>query len=281
MNVIYHHTDINGLIGIISTKKLWATDIHFLNDFKEFQHGLVSLDEICIHYLSQEYKDYDANFVNIYKKLLVHIQESIPINLNRRNHYLTSFTKSNDNLRQWMAYGSPNMSYAIGFKEDLLRVPKLGVDKMASENFAYKLIEVDYNLNSLKKLLEISNILKMTQSENKEAKDISKIAIDLINNLLFSICSQKNISFQDENEMRMVLQDRKMDKLNNDVKFRAQGGVITPYIEVPIKDYYIQEIIIGPNLFPELSKKGLELLLRKYDIECEIKYTKCSLRQFR
>ena len=33
---LYHYTSMNGLIGIINSKKLRASDILFLNDEKEF-----------------------------------------------------------------------------------------------------------------------------------------------------------------------------------------------------------------------------------------------------
>jgi hypothetical protein len=41
---IYHYTDAAGLLAIIQTKTIWATDLAFLNDSREFVHtvGLVS-----------------------------------------------------------------------------------------------------------------------------------------------------------------------------------------------------------------------------------------------
>lgn len=38
--VLFHFTTPKGLIGIAKSKTIWATDIRFLNDKKEFQHSL-------------------------------------------------------------------------------------------------------------------------------------------------------------------------------------------------------------------------------------------------
>ena len=38
--ILFHYTTPTGLLGISSSKKIWATDIRFLNDKKEFQHSL-------------------------------------------------------------------------------------------------------------------------------------------------------------------------------------------------------------------------------------------------
>ena len=38
-SAIYHFTDPNGLIGILSSDELWATDIWFLNDSSELFHA--------------------------------------------------------------------------------------------------------------------------------------------------------------------------------------------------------------------------------------------------
>ena len=39
MPLIYHYTNSEGLLGIIGTQSIWATDINFLNDFEEFSIG--------------------------------------------------------------------------------------------------------------------------------------------------------------------------------------------------------------------------------------------------
>jgi hypothetical protein len=33
--LVYHYTDVNGLIGIVEEKCLWASDVWFMNDARE------------------------------------------------------------------------------------------------------------------------------------------------------------------------------------------------------------------------------------------------------
>ena len=37
--LIYHYTDLNGLLGILESKELWATDVRYLNDASEATFG--------------------------------------------------------------------------------------------------------------------------------------------------------------------------------------------------------------------------------------------------
>jgi len=39
-SILFHYTTPIGLLGISQSKKIWATDLRFLNDKKEFQHSL-------------------------------------------------------------------------------------------------------------------------------------------------------------------------------------------------------------------------------------------------
>jgi hypothetical protein len=45
--LVYHYTDAAGLLGIISSGTLWATDIEFLNDAQELTYARATvLDEL-------------------------------------------------------------------------------------------------------------------------------------------------------------------------------------------------------------------------------------------
>ncbi|MDP3013182.1 MAG: hypothetical protein Q8M92_02985, partial [Candidatus Subteraquimicrobiales bacterium] len=38
--IVYHYTDINGLLGIIDSGCIWATHVSRLNDSSEYHHGI-------------------------------------------------------------------------------------------------------------------------------------------------------------------------------------------------------------------------------------------------
>ena len=43
IKALYHYTNLEGAKGIISNKTFWASHIKFMNDSKEYSHGL----EVC------------------------------------------------------------------------------------------------------------------------------------------------------------------------------------------------------------------------------------------
>jgi len=36
---LWHYTSFNALVGIVTSKKIWATEYRFLNDREEFLHA--------------------------------------------------------------------------------------------------------------------------------------------------------------------------------------------------------------------------------------------------
>ena len=37
--LLYHYTTLTGLLGIVGSKKLWASDIRYMNDSAELKHS--------------------------------------------------------------------------------------------------------------------------------------------------------------------------------------------------------------------------------------------------
>lgn len=53
---LYHYTTAKGLIGIVEQKKIWATEIFYLNDWEEFHAGL----KLAIKHLQKLHEKADA-----------------------------------------------------------------------------------------------------------------------------------------------------------------------------------------------------------------------------
>jgi hypothetical protein len=47
---LYHYTTADGLQGIVRHKAIWASDYRFMNDAKEFHHGLEIFQEVLKSY---------------------------------------------------------------------------------------------------------------------------------------------------------------------------------------------------------------------------------------
>jgi hypothetical protein len=44
---LYHYTSIEGLMGILTNRSLWATEIYFLNDTQELRYSDGVLKKVC------------------------------------------------------------------------------------------------------------------------------------------------------------------------------------------------------------------------------------------
>lgn len=269
--LIYHHTTTEGLIGIVSTGNIWATDIEFLNDHAEFKAGLEELKRTC----AQCSDDAPPELQPAYQV----IEELIKENLIRRRLYISSFTKSRDDLRQWMSYGRPNASYCIAFDREALAHGCGSASNGHSEQ-VYRLIDVDYSQAALKEHLRPDMLRSRIMKMSKDPSSDGAIFMPLFNDLMFGTCSIKNSAFKDEKETRLIFSTRQVDQTSEATMFRSAGGMVIPYIPVNIPTAAIKEIIIGPTVDQVLAERGVELLLSRHRITATITHTKNSLRQF-
>ena len=117
--IVYHYTTQEGLLGIIENEKLFATNIKFLNDTKEFDFGInqlaLTLKELR---LENNRSRYDALIEKITYEMLCHI------NTTQHNSFITSFSEQKDLLSQWRAYAPTSTGYCIGFRFNELFYPR-------------------------------------------------------------------------------------------------------------------------------------------------------------
>lgn len=94
--VLYHYTNLEGANGIITGRKLWATNAGYMNDSSELLKGV------------QVFRDV-AREIGLPHQFLTGLFNQL-----RRESYLTCFSEHGDLLSQWRAY-CPNGGVALGF----------------------------------------------------------------------------------------------------------------------------------------------------------------------
>jgi len=106
-DVLYHYTDSDGLKGILTSGKIWATDIHYLNDKSEIQLAFRFIrNEIETQKKGTDKKRTDEELDLMLEALSV-VEEV--------NMSVTSFTENGDQLSQWRGYSEIGSGYSIGF----------------------------------------------------------------------------------------------------------------------------------------------------------------------
>src|SRR5215211_7755183 len=118
--VVYHYTNAAGLLGIISTGQLWATDIEFLNDAEELTYARAAVladlraraDEIAPPETGSE----DGLRADVLRSIAEELEYPPQGEPSSTYHiYATCFCEDGDLLSQWRAYGGDG-GYAIGFR---------------------------------------------------------------------------------------------------------------------------------------------------------------------
>ncbi len=109
-NLLYHYSSAEGLLGIIQSRQLWATNALYLNDTSEISDALEvfrsELESVPLNlgemagFLSQGIPEYS---------------EQAPL-----DHFVVSFCEGGDLFSQWRGYGSQGTGYSIGFHSSAL-----------------------------------------------------------------------------------------------------------------------------------------------------------------
>jgi|SRR5579862_675782 len=138
-DLLYHYTSEAGLRGIVENDNIWATDIHFLNDWTEFSHVFnnESLQTFLDAFISSLPPDIDpeARGVTIDRVLskrnfpqFLAIIESRPPLGKPKEAFVCSFTADavaggnpGDRLSQWRGYSHGSQGFSLGFDRTLLK----------------------------------------------------------------------------------------------------------------------------------------------------------------
>jgi hypothetical protein len=274
--IIHHYTSTEGLLGMLSFKKLWATQSEYLNDKSEYIYAkdviletIRGLNDINV----SKHKD-------IFEVCLEQIYKIYDI-------YTCSFSKNPDILSQWRGYCPNDGGFCIGFEVDEL-----------SKNNEGSFFECIYDYEEQKKeIAKIANVfcsnvekitagikLNFTDSwedifKKIEIKPYSKNTtgnhLDLEKNHIFiryelaQLSARiKNPNFIEESEFRYIYISAKNEHEN--IKIRSRNSLLIPYIELGFGSDAIKQVIIGPSVNKSHNSKPLELLKKQLCLDFEI-----------
>ena len=261
---LYHYTTANGLIGIIGKekddkKKIWATNIFYLNDWEEFIVGIKMAQKYLEELRDKASATIDSQRFDWLIKEIKNIgpKRSLPV-------YVSSFSKNSDELSQWRAYCAKG-GYAIGFPINRLRA--------LAEKQDFVLKRCVYNKNQQDKIIRqsVDEALQKGPGENQillaGSNAESLIRPTLSNQLIWKLTQVcpliKNTAFKSEEEYRLISKPRAGN--NFEVKFRDQEGSVIPYVEFSLDDKILSrkiEVTISPTPHPEESYASVYSLLR-------------------
>lgn len=236
-DMIYHYTSAEGLRGIIENNAIWLTNVAFVNDKTECKALQAEKDLF-------EDSDFTNDFVKNQWKSFI----QSPYNDN--NTYIASFSREEESLGQWRAYGN----FRIGFKDDKLIGPYS------------RLYPCVYSKQEIKDwILEKE---KIKEWNGKDLNDEYKRGAAL--NLIYAASKKyKNIHFEQEREVRLISishhtwepypNSPDMFKEDPPIHFRDHHvyKIPVPYVKFVIDDDEPKPITIGETE-EEMKRRKLD-----------------------
>jgi len=287
---LYHYTSIEGLKGILDTRSLWASQIHFLNDTQEFKYSTTILEKVLserkpkLHqnallmsaisppgpYLPKSPEEAFSRLYDFLSEMVTSdVYEKIPI-------CVFSLSKWWNLLSQWRGYCPSGGGYSIGFRFDLLN------QILQKKNF--RLLECIYDQAEQKTIIE-SEIDELERDFRKcePTKDFDGAMMKVGGKYFLDFSRKaptfKDPSFGEEGEWRIV-----SNAINpKDLKFRVGRAFLIPFFPISLEDtgsFPIDEIWIGPAAEQALAENSLQNYLRSKKLSINLKISKIPYRQF-
>ena len=277
--LLYHYTNVDGLMGIISGHKLWATHINYLNDSSEIVYTRSLVEEAIRKKATEVQSEIASAFI---EKAYQSFDLTQVVDV-----YVSCFCEDGDLLSQWRGYAQRGDGYAIG----------VGAEALFESGFRglkFFFGKVEYSRDKQERVIQsiitmvIDGLAQLTggMSLQEAESTINQCCEVLRQSLWHLLAASKNALFSEENEWRAMCLLPKRETLKR-VQFRSSGNKLIPYIEVafarpqdtPVQSFPIAQIFHGPTLHPELSKSSLKLLLGRYGYpHVEVMGSKIPLR---
>lgn len=243
---LFHYTDAQAVQSILFNRKLWLTDLRFMNDSTELRHGIKFLKDALNR---QPYglfynSDYAAQAIAYLTDSLSRYEDA---ESQEEPIFAMSFSEVDDLLSQWRAYGG----YSIAFDRD--RLEEYGLN--------LKACLYDDSSKSGRAMSDLSRAVA-TVSNDMATSDgcIGVAAIDEVIALVERAATFKDSGFSEEREVRMTAYSD-----SHEVRFRGRQGILVPYVEIDLPSEAVIGVRVGPIRDQNLASFSMQMFVRQME----------------
>ncbi len=276
---LYHYTTFAGLLGIINSRVLWASDIRYMNDSAELKH---TADLIQVETTRRIIAGHtNPNLLNQFLDWLTHRIT------NGQMLFGSSFRSHGNLLSQWRGYSEVGKGVSIGFEPDYILE--------CAQTQSFQVGKCVYDPSTQKQLIKqvidaievLANEYDLKNHDRKRSEERSYHKVfELIESDLLRIAAiLKHPSFQEEDEWRIV-SPAITDFVTSPVLFREGKSMLVPYLEFQLipkngKRIAIEHMFLGPTSNINISMNSLTMFLDKNGVQPkkEISYCQIPYRQ--
>jgi len=274
---LYHYTNFNGLLGIVESRSLWASDIRYMNDSAELKHAADLIRTDISRRIGAGHPRPD-----LLNQFLDWVTHRIT---NGHMMFAASFRANGNLLSQWRGYSRLGKGVSLGFDpEYILRCAK---------KQSFQIGRCIYSCEQQARL--ISQVVDAVETLAAGSGDVAAPATDtgadrssyhdvfrrIESDLLRIAALLKHPSFREEEEWRIV-SPVITDYVEAPVLFREGASMLVPYIRFQLgsTEYgpiELQHLFLGPTPNKTISMNSLTMYLAKNGIQPEKGVSYCQI----
>jgi hypothetical protein len=240
--VLYHYTSLHGLLGIIESQALWASDTRYLSDHSEFSYPREVLARVVEK--AREYSTSgNARWLLDVATLVAQADNGLPDG--GLPLYAACVCANGDLPSQWNDYADQGTGFAVGMDR--------GVLYEAARRQGYSLgpviyAEHDQETHLEKSLMEAIQLVPECQATTDSPLELTVLFATSIVETLTLIKSHR---FSEEAEWRLMRQQLPEGAADVPPRRRTRGPANIPYEDMALTnaetgEIAIAEIIAGP-----------------------------------
>jgi Protein of unknown function (DUF2971) len=295
---IFHYTTAAGVLGIVKSNRLWASDVLYMNDSTEVEYGRQLIIEVAAAVGGEAKSPMAQTLCKSIDTVLY------PIGMIGGGFYAACFCEEGDLLSQWRGYAGGVGGYSLGFKvRDFQRW------RESTPERRFVLRPVVYDPAEQRELvraflLDIDAALAELLAGGLAAREqeVHAIAYATIQRqMLECMLTMKNPAFKEEREWRLIHHRSGFTREPEAVvDYRPTRSFIVPYValditpmgpevleHVPVAHQSevrahnrvpLATVIVGPSAHPEAAAAAIRTMLRDLHMNADVINSRVPIR---
>lgn len=260
---LFHYTSSAGMLGILDSRSIWATEIRYLNDAKELSNFL-DLVSFQASMRISEVGGFEAEVLRDFRTWLSQRATG------GHAMFVVSLTENGNLLSQWRAYAHGNSGVSLGFSAARLKQMAMS----AGFRFGRCIYEIQEQQEFAKlivdDILAAAAVFDYANSNYGGHESVRHHAVFMTmeERILSGAALLKNHAFKEETEWRLV-SSFVPDQKNAGISFRQGESCLIPYLKFNLNDddgqlTVIQLANVGPTPNPNLAMNAVSIALSQH-----------------
>jgi hypothetical protein len=271
---VFHYTDQPGFLGLLRDKTLWATDLRYLNDSREYAIGFERI--------VNELEKCAAGNAQLESILLAVLRDVTPARANGVS--VASLSLAEDDLSQWRAYSGGSGGICLQF-EPVELAARIGLTGSLFGAVRYTEPEQLQIVTDL-----CSQIFAGAHSVVAGTMAQQEFQTRCFLSIQLACALMKNHKFANEREWRMVVWAALAPYVTAAV--RPGRSMLVPYLSVRLDTVKsptgptfggklpLSSVWVGPTPHPDLALRGTWSALNLYSESAELKLSEVPFRNW-